>query len=384
MSIQNVLSTAQKISKEYDLCDSCLGRLFTKRLNLRSSRLLGKKLKLKLNLKSKKCYICKDLLEQLDPYVQLMLEKSSEFDFKTFSIGLILKPSVIDKDDHIRSKYKFKGIDSVKTDITKELAKKFSRKSKRKLDPLDSDIILTLNTKDDSCEIRSKSLLLTGRYTKSQRGIPQKQKPCANCSGKGCRECSFHGLDNFDSVEGYFSKFLFDEIGGTTTKFTWIGGEDKTSLVLGSGRKFFTRLQNPRKRNKRIPKKIKFTTVSFHNVQKITAIPKQPLKFHSIIELEIHSQHNLNTNGLKKLKQLVKNPIVVYEKSGKRAEKTLFSLNYQKIAEKDLKVTIDAEGGLPVKRFVSDDEVYPNISQILDNPCTCMHFDFLDVILHNK
>jgi len=40
-----VLSTSNKIIKKYNLCDYCLGRLFTKQLRLSSNKLLGKKLK---------------------------------------------------------------------------------------------------------------------------------------------------------------------------------------------------------------------------------------------------------------------------------------------------------------------------------------------------
>ena len=62
-----------------------------------------------------------------------MLAESKEYDFSTFSVGAIIKPSIIDRDDFIRSKYKLKGIDSIKTDITKELGKLFSRKTKKKI-----------------------------------------------------------------------------------------------------------------------------------------------------------------------------------------------------------------------------------------------------------
>ena len=58
-----------------------------------------------------------------------MITSSSEYSFSTFSVGALIKPSIMDRDDYIRSKYKLKGIDSVKTDVTKELGKLFSRKT---------------------------------------------------------------------------------------------------------------------------------------------------------------------------------------------------------------------------------------------------------------
>ena len=48
-----------------------------------------------------------------------MLDVSSNYSFSSFSVGAMIKPSIIDRDDYIRSKYKLKGIDSVKTDISK-------------------------------------------------------------------------------------------------------------------------------------------------------------------------------------------------------------------------------------------------------------------------
>ena len=76
----------------------------------------------------------------------------------------------------------------------------------------------TVNIKDESCQFRSKSIYLSGRYTKNNRNFSQKQKSCSNCSGKGCRVCDFHGIVDFESVEGVISELLFKKIGCTTAK----------------------------------------------------------------------------------------------------------------------------------------------------------------------
>lgn len=377
-TLREITPIANQIIKNYYLCDSCLGRLFSKQLYLSSNKLLGKKLKRFLRPSSQKCFICKNLMDNLRPYLKLMLDASLKYDFSSIIVGAIIKPSIIDRDDYIRLKYKLRGIDSIKTDITKELGKQFIKKTKKIINSQNPDLTFTINFKDESCQLRSKPILLDGRYTKLKRGLPQKQKPCINCAGKGCRVCNFHGITEYDSVEGRISEILFDKFGGTTAKFTWVGGEDKSSLVLGSGRPFFVKIQNPFKRNISIPRKITSDSVIVHNCR-ISEPPKTPIKFNSFIEMKISTENEISSLSLKKLKNILNGPVVVYEKSGKRSEKTISDLKYKKTSKHCFTLLIKAEGGLPVKRFVDGDDVTPAICQILNDKCMCMTFDFLEI-----
>ena len=374
---QKIIPVANQILKKHELCDNCLGRLFSKQLHLSSNQLLGKKLHKNLN-STQKCYICKNLFDNLNHFLKLMLDVSADYSFLSFSVGAMIKPSVVDRDDYIRSKYKLKGIDSIKTDISKELRKSFSKKTKKTIDLLDPDVTFTVNVKYESCQLRSKSLSLSGRYVKTLRGISQKQKSCENCSGKGCRGCNFHGISEFDSVEGIISQFLFEKLGGSIAKFTWIGGEDKSSLVLGTGRPFFVKIQNPHKRNFKLTS-LKSDFLKVTNLKIIPEYPKKPLKFSSLMEVKISTEDKIDSKSLKKLKDLQKHPIVVYEKSGKRYEKKIFSVNYKKNSSNAFTLVIHAEGGLPVKRFVNGDDVSPGLPQILKTSCKCQEFDFLDI-----
>lgn len=374
---QKIVPIVNPILRKYPLCDNCLGRLFSKQLHLSSNKLLGKKLKKNLN-STQKCYICRNLFDNLNHFLKIMIDVSSNYSFSTFSVGAMIKPSIIDRDDFIRSKYKLKGIDGIKTDVSRELRKSFSRKTKKNIDFLDSDITFTINLKDESCQLCSKSISFSGRYVKTLRGISQKQKSCSNCSGKGCRTCNFHGISEFDSVEGIISKFIFEKFGGTTAKFTWIGGEDKSSLVLGTGRPFFVKIQNPLKRKLKSIS-IKSTFLKITNLKIVRESPKKPLKFNSSIELKVSTEDKIDSKNLKKLKELQKRSVVVYEKSGKRSEKKIFSVKYKKNSSNTFTLFIKAEGGLPIKRFVNSDDVSPGISQILNISCVCQEFDFLDI-----
>ena len=372
-----ITSIANSILKKYDLCDQCLGRLFSKQLHLSSNKFLGKKLK--KNYASKgKCYVCKDLFSNLDYFLKLMLDLSSNYEFQTYGVGIIIKPSIVDRDDFIRSKYKLKGIDSIKTDIAKELIKLFTKKTQKTLDSFDPEITFTVNLKDESCQLHSKSITIFGKYIKSERGYAQKQTSCDNCSGTGCRVCDFHGISEFESIEGIISKLIFKKFGGTTTKFTWIGGEDKSSLVLGTGRPFFVKLNHPNKRTSKLTS-IDLDSIKIKNLKIIDKFPQKPILFSSSIEIKISSKSTIESQYLKTLKNICNAPVVVYETSGKRFEKQIFSLSYKKHSLHTFSLFMKVEGGLPIRRLIEGGGVSPNVSDILKCKCTCEEFDFHDI-----
>src|SRR3989338_2630168 len=100
-----------------------------------------------------KCFVCKNFLLKTNYFVDKLLELSSEYEFSTFLVGAILKPSIVDNDDEIRSKFQLRGIDSVKTDFTNQIAKIFSNKTKSKIDYLNPEITITIDLKTDSCQV---------------------------------------------------------------------------------------------------------------------------------------------------------------------------------------------------------------------------------------
>lgn len=353
--------------------------MFAKKLHLCSNKLLGQKIHKKLKIQTKKCYICKNIFDTLHYYVDKMQEVSAGYDYKTFLVGAKLKPSVLDRDDHIRSQFKLKGIDGVKPSITRELAKQFARKTKKRHSILEPDLTITVDFKTESCETHSKSLYLAGRYTKPTRDIPQKQKPCQNCQGKGCITCHKHGMTEFDSVEGMICKYVFDKFGADQAKISWIGGEDTTSLVLGGGRPFFAKLLNPKKRRPSIPKTIISDKIKIHNLKQVPKIPTGPIPFQSKVKLYIITENPISPQNLEKLEELNNSTIAIYEKSGKRSEKKIHSVRYGISSQNSFTLEMSIDGGVPLKHFVSGDDIFPNVSDLVSNKCNLEQFDFDEI-----
>ena len=315
----------------------------------------------------------------MNKLLEIILARSSGFEFDTFAIGTQIKPSIIDRDDAVRSNFKLVGSDSVKTAITGEISRRFARTTGKTLDVLDPDLTLVVDTKNETCHARSKDIVMQGRYVKTRRGFPQKQVPCANCTGKGCQTCGFHGIDCFDSVEGKISKIIISKFGCTTIRFTWIGGEDKASLVLGTGRPFFARIQNPAKRNPGLGRRIKMDFVELHGCKVLESFPQMPIRFLSTIKIRISAKDTLDTVALQRLKHALHSPVMIRADSGKYSEKRVYKVRYRRISDRDFILNIDAEGGLPIKRFVVGDNVEPGISQILGTDCKCVRFDFAKI-----
>lgn len=377
-----VIEDTKGILREHSLCDHCLGRIFAGKLRVISHKRLGLKIRNKLKQKpTRSCYICKGLMSKLDVHLNKMLNVSKEYQFSTFLIGAILQPSIHDRDDVIRSKFKLRGITSIKSDVTREMGKWFSRKTRTRVDYQNPDVVFTIDFKKDQCEIKPKAVLLQGRYTKNIRGLPQKQKPCDKCEGKGCFACDFHGISEFNSVEGKIAKFLIEKFCALQAKITWIGGEDESSLVMGNGRPFFAKLINPHKRNISLSKKIDLVGISIRGLRIILKIPSDPVRFRTKVMFEVEAENEIEPDMLKELKKLKGQPITLYENSGHKNKKRIHAIKYKKKSDKSFTVLMESDGGIPIKRFVSGQEVEPSVSSMLETSCKCKSFDFQKIIV---
>src|SRR5215208_1709867 len=191
--------------KQYRLCKRCLERHFS----------TGKS--------TKPCYICRGLMDSLGVIANSILSAVRGFEFDTFLIGATLSTQIYEREDAMRARLKIKGKESVKYYLTRQLGIRLARLAGKKVEYGKPDITITLTV--------------------------DKENKCGSCGGKGCKFCNYSGLCGYDSVEGIITKELVRLTKGQTPKFTWIGSEDQSSLVLGSGRPFYVRVLNPKKRN---------------------------------------------------------------------------------------------------------------------------------------
>ena len=375
-------TSVSKILKNYNLCEYCAGRILSKLVGKPASKTLGKKLLKKFSKSSNhSCFICKNIFENLDPLLSSIYEKSCDIDFKTFNLGLILKPSILERDDYLKSKFKIQGIENIKFGLSVEISKKISRrtKSQRILD--DPDLFIQVNLKNNSSVLRTKPLFVYGRYNKKIRKLAQKQVSCMRCNGIGCHKCNFRGLENIETIEGKISSFLIEKFSANQVKINWIGGEDQSSLVLGNGRPFFTKILNPKKRKKLLRKSSDLNGVYLTELRKLSVQPKGSIPFKSEVSITVDTEKTISLNQLKKLNALQNIEIHNSSKNKKSISKRIYKINYKKLGKTSFTLDLYADGGIPIKSFIQNSDLSPNISELLENHCKCQKFDFKNIVI---
>ena len=374
--------TVSKILKNYDLCEYCTGRIISKIVGKPPSKFLGKKYLKKLGKSDHKtCYICKNIFDSLEFVISNIFEKSSHFDFKTFHLGITLKPSFLERDDYLKSKFKIKGIENIKFGIAKELAKKISRRTNSKRITDDPDLFIQANFKDESCILRAKPMFVYGRYNKKIRKLPQKQGLCRSCNGIGCHNCDFKGIENLQSIEGKISNLFIKKFDCNQVKINWIGGEDQSSLVLGKGRPFFAKILNPKRRNRILRKTSDLEGVYLSELQKLSIQPKGSIPFKSEVSITIDTKKPISSNQLKKLKILENAEIQDFSRDKRSIKKRIYKVGYKKLGKTSFILDLFADGGISIKSLIQQSDVVPNVSELLENQCECKKFDFKNIVV---
>ena len=287
---------------------------------------------------SAKCHVCGGLMGELAELAKHAAERVSGYDYETFSVGATLKVSILDRDDYMRSRAGAAGAVSIKAALTGEVARLISGQTGKRLDRDDPDITILVDTRLGSCEVRSRHVVVEMRYTKTCRGLPQKRTVCGACGGAGCNTCGFAGAGQ--SVEGVISAYLLGVMGGTDVRFTWVGGEDRESLVLGSGRLVYARVRNPAKSADKLPESVSLNGICITSITS-GVIPQRLPPFKSAVRMLVRCGDVSNLRRVKGLAGSVR----VGTDSGRTSTRTVGVVRYRRMGGDSFRMTAEVEGG---------------------------------------
>lgn len=390
----------EDLLKQYPLCDSCLGRQFSSEHRSLDYASTGRDLRQQAGLtntaeqqqqKQKPCYICGSLLSSLDRYVELVVNAVKGYEFSSIIIGAKIPISITEKEDHLRAEMKLRGGETVKTNFTGELNRVVSRRLGVEARHHVPDITVVIDTLIDHAEVTPRPLYVFGRYVKTQRGIPQKRRRCLECRGEGCPKCNLTGYSTSDSVEQRLSEPLLNLFKAGKVKFTWLGGEDTDSLVLGRGRPFYAEVSEPMVRK---PSNLESVmqavngAIALKEISILEGVPSSDRGFTVTFESNAALDQPVAEDVVKKLETAFTGAAVTMTPPGRSSlTKKIHKLTVESVEgddKKRVRLRVECDGGLSIRRFLTGEnsEVKPNVAEVLERKVVLDEsapFDILDV-----
>lgn len=352
---------------KFQLCSFCLGRQGARRPGLALADDEG-------------CFVCGGMSSDLAGVAAKVVSRLGRFEFRTFSVGLVLPRGVQEREDTLRSELKIRGGETIKSELSGRLAGAVMKGMRgRRVDRLHPDVMVLVDLNDKNVAVTSKSLFIYGRYTKP-RGVAQRRLFCEECNGRGCDACGGSGYSSAPSVEGLVSKKLGALLGSRKFKFTWFGSEDTDSVVFPPGRPMVIESKNPRRR--RTPRAMSLRTgkggMSVSGFRPVSKQFEHPT-FTFMTRAVISAERRVSEDEVKRLQSQMRNALVQYRNNkGRLVDKKIYFVRANARGKK-ITADIKLDGGLPVKRLVSGDAVSPSFSESMMMSLRCERFDIMRV-----
>ena len=348
----------------------------------------------------KPCDICQGIMEDVAQGADAVIQALNGWEFESILIGTRVDPSIIEKEEQLRSLLKLGTGEPIKAELNREIGKSVSSRLETLVDFESPDIVAIIQIPGYQVELEVHSLFIYGLYQKRKRGIPQTHWPCRSCDGKGCSRCNNTGKMYPESVEELIAPTLLEMSEGEDTKFHGAGREDIDALMLGSGRPFVMEILNPRRRsinlekaqtriNKRSKKKVVVAGLRPANKDVVKQLKGSATTSKKVYKALIQVETPIRQETLDALNSLPM-PLTVnqrtpYRVTHRRADrvrqKQVHALSAVLKNSRNFELTITCQGGLYVKEFISGDEgrTVPSVTDILGLLAVCQQLDVLEV-----
>ena len=369
------LNYSDFLDSDHQLCYICLKRNFPtyKQCN---------------KIKNINCFICKGIFSKINEIVSTMVEMihfQENYSYRSFTIGTAFPYSMLDIEDSIRSHYKLKGLEDIKSSFNFRIRNKFKSRSKKKLNTINPDITINLHIYDNtnySIKVLSRSLYLLGRYTK-KRFMAQREKKVLNYNNNNNYSNNNNHNNSIISknqtIQTIIQKTLFERIRSDRMIFSWYGSEDDNSQVLGKGRLFLVHLINPRERTIKMNEVFTRNGISFKIIEKKNFRENVKRNFRIKNKIFIKTSNPINKSQVMNLMKL-NNSIIKYWYKSKIFHKKIYRIGFKKLDAYHLIINVECDSGLFLRQFIEGQKfINPNISLALHNQCECLKFDIMDI-----
>ncbi len=338
--------------------------------------------------KTKECNICKNLFQNTMNSIKKEIINSNYFKnntpIKTIDIGTSLPLQLFEKEDNLRSIFKIKGFPNIKNHFNSLLRKEIIKETGFLIDHLYPDIRVEIfidNKLNFEIKFKTKELILLGRYNKYQRGFKQRFKINSMNNNEQIDLENPYSLST--TIENVILKYIYTQSGSKDIKISWSGSEDTNSLVLGNGRPFIVKINNPQVRDFQRFFDIKDKlSINFKeiNTNEIRIYDKYKIQIKALIKV---IEENLEEENLeKKISKLIGE--TRFQIKNKIIKKYIYSSSYKRIDNKNFEMVLTLDNGIPIKQLIGGKEcITPCLSNLLNKKCECVFFDINDVILND-
>ncbi len=354
----------------------------------------------------KKCYLCNNIFQELNSYINPILEEIKGIEFHNFLVGTSLNPEIGNKEDRFKAKLNLFEAESFKSHFNRELGKLLSSILEKPTEFTypHLTIICSLGYESFSVNLLIRSLFIYGRYRKLIRGIPQTRWPCSKCDGAGCEYCNYTGKMYQTSVEELISLPFLKAARADSSKFHGAGREDIDVRMLGSGRPFILELINSKIRTLDLPRlkeevntlnkgKVEINDLAHSNKDKVINI-KQDAKnttktYKALIEANKEIDKIDFDEKLRQLKKIIEGEIihqktpqrVAHRRANKVRNKKIYKIEGSYIEPNLFEFIIQTQGGTYIKELITSDDgrTTPSFSEIFGFTLNCKTLDVIAI-----
>ena len=350
--------------------------------------------------KTRQCYLCEGIFEQLPRLACASIEKLADYEYTTFLVGIKLPAMVEEREDEFKAEFDVKHGEGMRNGLSRELGKAISEMTQKTAEYKTPDVVVIITPFSEEVAIQPNPLYIAGRYKKLARGIPQSRWHCPKCRGEGCDECNWTGKLHPESVEEIISEPVLEKTRGEETAFHAAGREDVDVRMLGRGRPFIVEVKKPKTRfidlkslakaiNKQAKAKVKVANLRFVDKGMVRRLKKGegvPKAYTALVEFE----SDVSDEALETLEQTLSNTMirqqtpfrVLPRRANRLREKYIYETKTKRVTPNCIEVRIRCQGGLYIKELITGDEgrTDPNIAGLVGAKAKPVSLDVLDII----
>jgi tRNA pseudouridine synthase 10 len=319
------------------------------------------------------CEICHGIEKQTYKISYKIIQATRGYEYDTYLIGLTLDHSFYDNEDKFRSRFKIRGRENIKTSLLREIRKNFGKISNKKIDLNSPDITVNLEIGEKfetTVSVISSAVVLSGRYRKPRR--------FRNLSKNSDNDNSLK--NNHRHIENILKKKLTNLFQTESITFWPLGKEEPKSLVLGSGRPFYLTIKNSKIISFKHEYSIRANRLIFDITEKLPSLPVVVPFYVKKVRALVSCEDNLKALDLKLIND---SGIRIIESVSKRKKnwEFIYQIQSRLKSQKKLELIIFCDNLFPIRKFIDGDEnISPNLCQMLDKKCICDFFDILDIV----